>query len=142
MALRESHISSRPSSNLVNRSTVNRSSGIGRTTVRRESTLNQLVDNSANIHPAVLGPREKLVPNKRGILKCQMWKVAVLRPRPTDPDLTKTKKFKIQYPMATVSICKNFYIDSNLNFRAISRYIVQGVIYFLKIEISIWNIAL
>ena len=82
---------------------MNRSSGSGRTTVRRESTLNQLIDGS-NVHPAVLGPREKLVPNKRGILKCQMWKVAVLRPRPTEPDLTKTKKFKIQYPMATVSI--------------------------------------
>ena len=81
---------------------MNRSSGSGRTTVRRESTLNQLID--GNVHPAVMGPREKLVPNKRGILKCQMWKVAVLRPRPTEPNLTKTKKFKIQYPMATVSI--------------------------------------
>lgn len=92
---------------------MNRSSGSGRTTVRRESTLNQLIDGS-NVHPAVLGPREKLVPNKRGILKCQMWKVAVLRPRPTEPDLTKTKKFKIQYPMATVSIFS--FLGSGLEF--------------------------
>jgi len=115
--LRESQFSGRQSSNLVNRSTVNRSSGSGRTTVRRESTLNQLID--GNVHPAVMGPREKLVPNKRGILKCQMWKVAVLRPRPTEPNLTKTKKFKIQYPMATSNIeiycprCDLFFENRN-----------------------------